>query len=384
MLVKQRIYLDNNGSTSLDPRVLKVLYEHFSTDIGNPSSMHSFGQELRKKLNKARSTIAEYLHVKSNEIIFTSGGTEAANMVIRGVVSQKKTGNIITSNVEHSCVYSTIKFLETSGCKTTFLSPGKWGSISAQAVKEAIRPDTNLIALMAVNNETGVKTDIASIAEIADEASIPFVVDGVSLLGKEPFAIPQGVSAMWFSGHKLHAPKGIGFAFVRTNLKFTPLLIGGEQERGKRGGTENVSGAVALAEAISFLENELQEASFRMKRLRDKLESTLVQLLPGTIVNGEGPRICNTTNLAFEGLEGESILTNLDLEGIAVSHGSACASGALEPSRVLLKMGIPIETARSSIRISLSRFTTEEEIDRAISIIVKVIGKLRNLQASIK
>lgn len=373
--MKQRIYLDNNASTQLDPRVLKALIAHLSEDTGNPSSIHSFGQAARSAINNARRIIASYLNVKPHEIIFTSGGTEGINMFIRGLLGIE-TGHIITSSVEHSCVNSAIKFLEVQGCRTTFLSPGLWGAVKPEAVREAIRPDTRLIALMAVNNETGIKTDIDGVAAIAREAKIPFLVDGVSLLGKEQFTIPEGVSGMCFSGHKLHAPKGIGFSFIRSNMKLSPLISGGEQEYGKRGGTENASGIVALAEAIGILRSELPEASLKMEKLRDKFEKNLMGQLPNVGINGQGPRIVNTSNLWFAGVEGESLLTGLDMEGVAVSHGSACSSGALEPSRVLLNMGISDELARSSIRISLSRFTTEEEIDAAIGIIVRVVKKL--------
>ena len=229
---------------------------------------------------------------------------------------------------------------------------------------------------MGVNNETGVKTDIQAIAAIAYEAGIPFLVDGVALLGKELFSIPLGVSAMCFSGHKLHAPQGTGFAFIRSNFKLHPLLTGGEQEFGHRGGTENVLGILSLAKAIEFLQAELPEASRRMLELRDKFENILLQELKNVSINGEGPRVVNTSNLAFSGVDGESLLINLDREGIAASHGSACSSGGLEPSRALLNMGLPLELVRSSIRFSLSRFTTESEILESCRLIIQIIRKL--------
>jgi cysteine desulfurase len=374
--MKKRIYLDNNGSTVLDPRVLQVVINDLESHYGNPSSAHSFGQESRNRLTKARSTIANILHVKPNEVIFTSGGTESLNMVLRGYLEKNK-GHVVTSSVEHSSVYSTLKALENTGCAVTYLSPGLWGAVTVDAVREALRPDTRLITLMSVNNETGVKTDIEGVAALAQERSIPFFLDGIAQLGKEPLVIPSGVSAICFSGHKIHAPKGIGLAIVRSNVKFPSICTGGFQEYGRRGGTENMSGIVGLAEAIRLLPLELPAASQRMAFLRDRLEQGILSKISGVNVNGQGPRIANTTNLSFADIEGEMLATSLDMEGVAVSHGSACASGALEPSRILLNMGISPALARSSLRFSLSRFTTEGEIDDCIEIVTRIIMRMR-------
>lgn len=368
-----RIYLDNNATTQIDPAVLEAVYRQLKEHYGNPSSIHSFGQENRRRLLQARQDIASYLTVQPQEIFFTSGGTEALNMLITGA----PVGHILSSSVEHACVYATIKRMETKGCSTTFLSPGLWGAVTVEAVRAALRPDTHLIVLMAVNNETGVKTDIASIAMLAQEMDIPLIVDGVAWLGKEPISIPAGVSAVAFSGHKIHAPTGVGCAFVRKSFKVQPLITGGEQEYGRRGGTENMSGIIGLAAAIKELSQLITEAAPRMARLRDRLEQQLLMQLPGACVNGQGPRVANTTNISFLGIEGETLLAALDMEGIAVSHGSACSSGALEPSRILLNMGISMEGARSAIRFSLSRFTTAEEIDSCIDTVVKVVRRLR-------
>lgn len=373
--MKIRIYLDNNATTIMAPNVSDVIVRHLNSPIGNPSSIHSFGREARSILQESRRSIAKYLGVKPNETIFTSGATEGLNMVIQGFLAIQPKGHVITSAVEHSCVYSLLKKMETSGWSVSFLSPGLCGAVTPEAVQAAIRPDTKLIALMAVNNETGVKTDIDNIALIAEHAGISFVVDGVALLGKETFTIPSGVSAMCFSGHKLHAPAGIGVCFLRSNLKLPPLFIGGEQEFQRRGGTENLLGIVGMAEAIKCLEKELPAATERMRFLRDRFEVGILSSIPGTFVNGSGPRVANTSNIAFNGLDGESLLAALDMKGVAVSHGSACSSGALEPSRVLLNMGLSREVARSSLRISLSRFTTEEEIDEALQIFVEVTSR---------
>lgn len=382
--MKSGIYLDNNASTVLDPSVKDLLVDTLHVLQGNPSSMHSAGQRARIALSRARSQIANFLKTKPSEIIFTSGGTECANMIIRGISSNRRKGHIITSSVEHSCVYGTAQELQQQGFNVAFLSPGVHGAISPEAVQAAIQSDTILIALTAANNETGVKTDIAAIGRIAQQAHIPFFVDGVALLGKELFEIAPGVSAIGFSGHKVHALQGTGFAYIHPNLKLTPILSGGEQEFGRRAGTENLLGAIALGKAIEILASVLPQATFHMQAMRDKLESLLISNLDGVSINGAGPRVANTSNLAFEGVDGESLLIALDNAGIAASHGSACASGSLEPSRVLLNMGLPHQRVSASIRFSLSRFTTQEEIDRAAEGIIKCIKRLKDESGRMK
>jgi cysteine desulfurase len=372
----KKIYLDNSASTPLDPRVLQRVVHHLQDVSGNPSSTHSYGREARKALLQARDQIAHCLNVKSEEIIFTSGGTEGANLVIRGVLEKTCDSHIITSNVEHSCVFHTIKEMEKRGHSATFLAPGLWGSVIPEAVRNALQPNTKLITFMSVNNETGIKTDIEAIATIAEQAGVPFFVDGVALLGKEIVRIPEGVSSMSFSGQKVHAPKGVGFVFIRRNLKLSPYIIGGDQEYGRRGGTENLSAIVGLAEAVTLLCENQAEIEQHMMRLRNKFERTLLTSLPNVSINGEGPRVSNISNLCFEGLDGETLLTILDQNGLAASHGSACSSGALEPSRILLNMGLPLEKVRASLRFSLSRFTTEEEINQALGIIIKAVQRL--------
>lgn len=374
--MKPKIYLDNNASTAVDPRVVQAVVKDLQESVGNPFGVHSFGQEVRGRLNKARRTIADFLGVSSQEIVFTSGGTEALNMVIKGLLQGQPSVHIVTSSVEHACVYNTIKYLEKQGNEVSFLSPGLWGAITPEAVRAALNTNTRLIVLTAVNNETGVKTDINEIAKIAQEMKIPFVVDGVALLGKEPFTIPQGVTAMCFSGHKIHAPKGVGFAYIRKGARFTPLLFGGPQENNYRAGTENVSGIIGLSEAIAILKDDLPRSSEEMLRLRDLFESGLKAKLPNIIVNGQGPRVVNTSNISFMDVDGETLLMSLDREGVAASHGSACISGALEPSRVLLNMGIPLNQARSTLRFSLSRLTTQQEIEESVEIVTRVVSRL--------
>lgn len=375
--MSKRIYLDNNAGTFIDSRVADLLIAALKDPIGNPSSIHSFGQKIRNQISKARNAIASFMGVKASEIAFTSGGTEGMNFLIKGILALQHNGHIITSSVEHSCVFNTLKEVESSGFSVAFLPPGLKGAISAEEVRAALRPDTCLICLMAVNNETGVKTDFEGIAAIAEAAKIPFIIDGVALMGKENFSIPKGVSAMTFSGHKFHAPQGIGFSYIRSGLKLRPLMTGGGHEFGKRAGTENVLGILSLAKAMELLKDDLSLASKHMLLIREKFERTLQDNLENVIVNGQEPRVCNVSNLAFLDVDGESLLVALDAAGVAASHGSACSSGALEPSRVLLNMGIPLERARSSLRFSFSHFTTEQEIEEACTIIIKLVNHLR-------
>lgn len=379
MSTVSKIFLDNNATTGVDPRVLEAMLPCLSTMPANPSSAHYFGQEARNKLSRVRHEIAEFFQVKPTELIFTSGGTESLNMIFRGLFGFSPRGHIISSNVEHSSVFKTLQVLEKLGCKVTYLPAGLWGVVKPEAVQAAITSDTSLIALGAVNNETGVQCDIEAIAKIAENAHITFVVDAVALLGKEPFSIPNGVSAMAFSAHKLHGPKGIGLAFIRSSLKLQPLLTGGDQEYSKRAGTENLPGILGFAEAIKCLKEELPGASLHMQSLRERLEKGLKDNLQDVLINGQGPRICNTANLSFPGADGESLLISLDRAGIAVSHGSACSSGALEPSRILINMGLSQQQARSSIRFSLSRWTTEQEIDTCVNAVVEIVSRQKKL-----
>lgn len=374
MTHSRKIYLDNNATTEIDPVVKKAYFDAIENSLGNPSSLHFYGQEQKKLLTAARYQIASYFSVKPSEIYFTSGATESINMILRGILDLFANAEVISSTTEHAAVINTLEALKKKGARIKLLEPGIFGAVTPDAVLKAITPETKLIVLMAANNETGVKTDIEAIAKMASSKGILFFVDGVVLLGKEPFTIPEGVSAMSFSGHKFHAPKGVGFSLIRKSVKFTPLITGGEQEFGKRCGTENVAGIVAMAEAIRQVEKCLPEAEAEMRRLRDRFESKILEKCPSAKINGTGPRIANTSNIAFPGVEGETLLATLSLNGIAASHGSACASGALEPSRVLLGMGLSKEIAMSSLRFSLSRFTTEEEIDQAAEIILSLVS----------
>lgn len=376
----EHIYLDYNASTPLDTNVLQVLIEELKKEQGNPSSVHFYGKQTRQKLEECRQIIARFLKIKPHEVIFTSGGTEGAALLIRGLMMRYPTGHVISSGAEHPCVYQTLTELRKGGADVLFLSTKEWGAVRPEDVEKSIRPETRLITLMAVNNETGVRTDIEAIASIAQQANIPFIVDGVAWLGKEKIELPAGVSAAFFSGHKIHAPKGVGFCMCRSHLKLSPLFVGGNQEFNRRAGTENLPGIIALAQAIVLLEHKQDQFIHHMRQMRDLFEQELLRQLPNCVVNGLASRVCNTSNLAFLGLDGESLLINLDLEGISASHGSACSSGALEPSRILLDMGIPMSQVQSSLRFSVGRSTTEEEVRQAIAIIVRVVEKMNTLK----
>lgn len=368
----RKIYLDNNATTEIDPHVKSVYFNAIENSLGNPSSLHFYGQQQKKILTASRYQIAAHLSVKPTEIYFTSGATESVNMILRGIMELHPSAHIISSEIEHAAVINTLEALKKKGAKVSLIKPSSLGAATVDEVIPLITPETKLIALMAVNNETGVKTDIEAFARLAKERGILFFVDGAALLGKERFTIPEGVAAMSFSGHKCHAPVGVGFSFIRKSVKFSPIITGGEQEFGKRGGTENVPAIAAMAETIRQLELQLPQAEGHMRYLRDLFESRILESLPHVKINGSGPRVANTSNLSFPGIEGETLLAALSANGIAASHGSACASGALEPSHVLLGMGLSKEVASSSIRFSLSRFTTEEEIIEASRVIISL------------
>ena len=342
----------------------------------NPSSVHWFGQQARSRLLQARRQTAAYFGAKPEEIVFTSGGTEGINLVLRGLGTK---GHLITTKIEHSALYKTVQALESQGLSVTYIPVGLWGAPLPELIEEAIRPETKAIALSASNGETGVKTDLEAIAKIAEKRSIPLLIDAVAFAGKEPLILPRSVSAAAISGHKFHAPKGVGAVLLR-HLKITPQLTGGNQENLKRAGTENLSGILALAEALQILIENQTAITQHLSDLRHHFEKGLLSSLPDIAVNGQGPRISNTSNIAFLGVDGETLLMHLDLAGIAVSHGSACTSGSLEPSRVLTQMGIDPKTARSSLRFSFGRFNTREEVDRTLDQTTQIVKKLRKLR----
>ncbi|HSX13328.1 MAG TPA: cysteine desulfurase family protein [Chlamydiales bacterium] len=372
-----RIYLDNNATTALDPRVFKAMLVDLQGPPANPSSVHWFGTQAKNHLQQARSSIASFFQAKPEEITFTSGGTESANLFLRGLGTK---GHVISTKIEHSCVLKTLQALEKEGLKVTYLPVGPWGAPLSEDLKAAIRSDTIAIALSAANNETGVRLDLETFADIAHQHHIPLFIDAVSFIGKEPFPMHPGITAVTLSGHKFHAPKGVGALFLRSSLKLKAQMTGGEQEYQHRAGTENLAGILGLAKALEIVQKDQIQISQHLNDLRLHLEHGLQKEIPIVLINGEGPRISNTSNLCFPDIDGETLLIQLDMAGIAVSHGSACASGALEPSRVLIQMGIPQKMARSSLRFSLSRMNTREEIDLVIEKTSQIVQKLSKMK----
>lgn len=368
------IYLDNHATTQVAPEVLSVVQQELAMPPSNPSSTHRLGQLAAKRLLGARESIARFFSMKPQEIFFTSGGTESMNWLIRGSLSRFPSGHVITSNVEHSCVEQELRSL-AQGWEVSFLPAGLFGAVLPPAVEEAIRPDTRLVVLGAANTETGVKLDVEGVAKICLERKIPFLVDGVGILGKEPFSLHAGVSGIGFSGHKFHAPKGTGLVVARSHVRLVPLFLGGGQEGGKRAGTENLAGILGLAEAIRLFGKG--DAASSIQQLRDRMEKELIERAGPVLIHGEGPRLATVSNLSFPGVSGEDLLIALDQRGVAVSHGSACSSGSLEPSRVLTQMGISHRQASGAIRISLSRYTTQEEISSFVEILTALVDRLR-------
>ncbi len=377
----QKIYLDNNATTLIDKEVLD---EIATLDYpANPSSVHFFGKKAKQRLEDARAKIASYLNVKPETLIFTSSGTESSNMAIRSLLenpfSSQEKGHIIATDIDHSCVYKTLKHLEEKkGYGISYIKVGKFGAITPDQIQSQIKENTKLIVVAAVNSETGVKVELDKIAKIANDNNIHLFVDAVALLGKEEFFIPKGVTSMAFSSHKIHGPHGVGLCYFKEGTKISPLFIGGAQEFKKRPGTQNFSGIIGFAKAVELLKQKLPKATTHMQELRDHFEKTLKNELGDISINGEGPRVCNTSNICFKGLDAESLLILLDREGVLASHGSACSSGSMELSRVLLNMQIDPKDVRSSLRFSICRNTTKDEIDKALKIIISVVKKLRD------
>ncbi len=371
-----RIYLDNNATTQLAPEVVSVMTQDLSSPPYNPSSVHFFGREAKAKLMQARDSIARFFRIRPQEILFTSGGTESMNFLIKGLIDPANSPHILTSNVEHSCVEKTLLHLQSKGCQVTFLPVGLKGFVSIEELRNAIQPNTKFLVFNAANSETGAKHDIEAFASLALEKGICLLVDAVAQLGKEPFPLYPGITGAGFSAHKIHGPKGVGFVICRPLKAPEPLLLGGGQEYGLRSGTENVTGILGLAKALQLIEKEGSSYTKKMEQLRDLFEEKITSSLPQVKINGSLKRICNVSNLCFPGIDAETLLIQMDLQGIAASQGSACSSGALEPSRILLNMGLSPKEAKSSIRFSLSRYNSQEEIEIAAKVITSLVSKL--------
>jgi cysteine desulfurase len=380
--MKARIYLDNSATTRLDASVLDAMLPALRDNFGNASSIHTFGQQARAVVEDARRSVAHLLNAEPREIVFTSGGTESDNSALWGVFrSGSHPGNhIVTTRIEHPAILSTCKALERAGADVTFIPVDASGRVDPAEVEAALTERTILISVMHANNETGVIQPVREIAAVGRARGICVHTDAVQSVGKIPVDVRElGVDLLSVSAHKIHGPKGIGVLYVRKGVQPAPFMTGGSHERKRRAGTENVPGIVGLGAAAQLALDRLGEMQSRVSALRDRLEEQIRLRIPGVSVNGSQPRLPNITNLSFENLEGEAAVIALDLEGLAVSTGSACSSGSLEPSHVLITMGLRPEAVQGSLRFSLCYHNTDEEIDRALGILVKVTGRLRSL-----
>lgn len=384
----RRIYLDYAATTPTHPEVVKAMVPYFSEAFGNPSSIHSYGQEAKGAIEEARAKLAELIGARSEEIVFTSGGTEADNFALEGVAlaNEAKGNHIITSSIEHHAVLETCKFLERRGFRVTYLPVDKYGLIDPDEVKKAITDKTILISVMHANNEVGTIEPIAEIGKIAHEAGIYFHTDAVQTAGHILVDVNElGVDLLSMSAHKLYGPKGVGALYIRKGTKLVALMHGGEQERRRRAGTENVPAIIGFGKAVELAQQDMGEEAKRLSYLRDKLITGLLERIDHSRLNGHPiNRLPNNVNISVDFVEGESMLLNLDLEGICASTGSACSSSSLEPSHVLLAMGVPHEQAHGSLRFSLGRWTTEDEIERVLDVLPGIVAKLRAMSPLLK
>ncbi len=376
------IYVDNNATTRVADEVFAAMRPYFCEEYGNPSSMHSVGGRIGPKLREARRQVADFLGARPDEIIFTSCGTESDNTAVRAALATNPDKrHIVTSRVEHPAIGSLVSSLTREGYRVTEVPVDSNGCLDMIKLESSLTPDTALVTIMWANNETGVIFPVEKIAEKCRARGITFHTDAVQAAGKLPIDLSGNrIDMLSISGHKLHAPKGVGALYVRKGTKFSPFMIGGHQEKGRRAGTENVPGIIALGQACELAGRRLEEENTRVRALRDRLESELTRLIPDTRVNGTTKeRTPNTTNISFANIEGESILLMLNEFGICASSGSACTSGSLEPSHVMRAMGVPFTMAHGSIRFSLSVYNTEEEIDEIIRRLPPIIERLRQL-----
>ena len=380
----ERIYLDHNATTPLLPEVIDRMTGALREEFGNPSSVHHFGQQAKAAIDEARTDVATLLGAEPSEVLFTSGGTESDNIAIRGAAEAlEATGrrHLIASSIEHEAVLNTLKAMAKRGWRTTLLPVDQTGIAAPDALRAALADDTALVSVMHANNEIGTIQPIAELARIAHDRGALFHTDAVQSAAKLPISVRSlGVDMLSISAHKFYGPKGVGALWIRRGLRVLPLLTGGRQERSRRAGTENVAGIVGMGVAARIARGKMADECTRLSALRDRLEAEILAAVPGTAVNGaREPRVPNTTNVSFDRVEAESLLIALDLEGIAVSTGSACSSGTLEPSHVLKAMGFNAHRAQNSIRFSLGASSTDAEIDRVIAVLPKMVEKLRSL-----
>jgi cysteine desulfurase len=376
----RRIYLDNNATTPVLPEVLEAMRPYFGERFGNASSIHHHGQETRAAVEHARDSVASLLGCRAAEIVFTSGGTEGDNLAIAGLTSEGD--HIITSSIEHHAVLHACKHLEETGCDVTYVPVDGRSLVDPDDVRRALRPNTKLISIMMANNETGVLQLVEEIGKIAAEADVHFHTDAVQAAGKVPIDVQRiACDALSISGHKMHAPQGVGVLYIRKGTRLEPLFYGGRHERSRRAGTENVPGIVALGKAAELAMQSFERGEDKtMSAWRDRLQQGILAQAEESGVNGAGaPRVPNTSNVYFDHIEGEAMVISLDLKGLAVSTGAACSSGAIEPSHVLTAMGLRSDRARASIRFSLGRQNTSEDIDIALALVPETIARLREL-----
>ena len=378
-----RVYLDHNATTPLAPIVVNRMAAVLREDYGNPSSLHYFGQSAKALIDEARSAVATLIGAAPTEIVFTGGGTESNNFSIRGtaeVLEVSGRRHLITSAIEHEAVLNTFKALRKRGWEITILPVDQTGIIAPNTLREALKEKTALVSIMHANNEIGTIQPIAELAAIAHKSGAVVHTDAVQSVGKIPVNVKAlGIDILSLSAHKFNGPKGIGALWVRRGVRLTPFMLGGKQERGRRAGTENVPGIVGLGTAANLAVDKFEKPENEIATLRDRLKNGILKAVPGTVVNGTGPWIPNTVNISFDRVEAESLLIALDLEGIAVSTGSACSSGTLEPSHVLRAMGFSAHRTQNSIRFSLGNENNEKEVDRVISVLPGVVEKLRKL-----
>jgi cysteine desulfurase len=375
-----RIYLDNNATTPVLPEVFAALRPYFEEQFGNASSIHHNGQQTRAAVEDARESVAALLGCRASEIVFTSGGTEADNLAIAGLVAAGD--HVITSSIEHHAVLLACKHLEEIGCEVTVLPVDGRSLVDPDDIRRALRPNTKLISVMMANNETGVLQPVEEIGRIAGEAGVCFHTDAVQAVGKVAIDVNRiGCQALSISGHKMHAPQGVGALYVRKGTRLQPLFFGGRHERSRRAGTENVPGIVGLGKAAQLAKDALNRGDDqKMAAMRDRLQRGILSQVEEAGVNGDGAaRVPNTTNIHFDHIDGEAMVIALDLKGLAVSTGAACSSGAIEPSHVLVAMGLRTDQARASIRFSLGKQTVAEEIDVALALVPEVVARLREL-----
>jgi cysteine desulfurase len=376
----QRVYLDNNATTPILPEVFEAMRPFYFEEFGNASSIHHYGQHARAAVEKARGAVAALLHARPAEIVFTSGGTEGDNLGIFGLTARGD--HVVTSAIEHHAVLNTCKRLEQMGCEVTIVPVNGRGEIDPDDVRKALRPNTRLVSIMMANNETGVVQPMEEIGRIAREADVFFHTDAVQAAGKIPIDVEKiACDALSISGHKIHAPQGTGAVFIKKGTLIQPLLYGGSHERQRRAGTENLPGIVGLGKAAEIAKKWLESgAPAEMTAMRDRMQSAILDAVESAGVNGLGaPRVPNTTNLWFDHVEGEALVIALDLKGLAVSSGAACSSGAIEPSHVLLAMGLSHQRSRSSIRFSLGKQTAQPDIDFALRVVPETVARLREI-----